>query len=189
MTRQIDPRDLLQPPTAITAASLMLVIEGAKSINTQEGKAKVAVGRLGDLLDGYVARRFDMSSDAGAIADVVSDKLGMLAIGIGMWRNNIAPKSVLTAIAAKNAVNAAATLHNGLLDAEKRAIRPPKEGKLSMAADSLSLISFAIADELEGDSTAYRAARALGWTAAGVGLVAGSIAAKRYLSGDFDEAL
>ena len=58
-----------------------------------------------------------------------------------------------------------------------------------MAADSLSLISFAIADELDPDSSAYRAVRTLGWTAAGVGLVAGSIAAKRYLSGDFDEAL
>lgn len=188
MTRHVKPRDLLRIPTAITASSLMLVVDGARRIDTREGKIKVAAGRAGDLLDGFAARRLDMSSDAGAIADVVSDKLGMLAIGVGMWRHDIAPKPVLAAIAAKNAVNAAATLHNGLNDAEKRAIRPPKAGKLSMAADTISLLAFAVADELEPDTPEYDIARALGWTAAGVGLVAGAIAADRYIRGDFDQA-
>ena len=55
----------------------------------------IAAGRFGDVVDGFVARKLDMSSDAGAIADVVADKLGMLAISVGMWRHDIAPKPVL----------------------------------------------------------------------------------------------
>jgi phosphatidylglycerophosphate synthase len=116
MTRHINPHDFLKPPTAITAVSLAGVLTGAAHLDTRRGKFLAAVSRLGDLADGYVARRYDMSSDAGALADVVSDKLGMLAIGIGMWKHDIAPKPVLITMAAKHSLNAVATLYNGLGD-------------------------------------------------------------------------
>lgn len=187
MKRNVCAKDLLQLPTAITAVSFAAVLEGSRRIDTREGKALIAAGRLGDVVDGFVARKFNMSSDAGAIADVVADKLGMLAIGTGMWRHDIAPKPLLLAMAAKHTVNSGATLINGLGDHQKRAIRPPKSGKYSMAADNLSLLSFALADGLEAGSAGYRVARGLGWAAAGVGMAFGFVAMRHYLHNEFDE--
>ena len=188
MTRSIHPRDLLQPPTAITAASFALVLDGSTKLDTPTGKAEVIAGRLGDIADGYVARRYNMTSDAGAIADVTCDKLGVLAIGIGMWRHDIAPKPLLAAMVAKHTLNAAATLYNGINDPERRAIRPPRSGKYSMAADNLSLGAFLIADELDTDSTAYNVARGIGYAAAAAGLAFGLVSTRHYIRGEFDEA-
>lgn len=188
MKRDIRAKDLLQVPTAITAVSFASVLAGARHIDTPQGKALVAAGRFGDVVDGFVARKLDMSSDAGAIADVVADKLGMLAISVGMWKHDIAPKSVLAGMAAKHALNAGATLYNGLRDENKRAIRPPISGKYGMAADNVSLLSFAVASELQPGTTGYRLARGLGWAAAAAGAAFGVVSARHYIKGEFDEA-
>lgn len=184
--RHIDPRDLLQLPTAITAASFALVVDGSTRLDTRRGKAEVFAGRAGDVLDGIVARKLDMSSDAGAIADAACDKLGMLAIGISAWQRDIVPKPILAAMAAKHAVNSAATLYNGLRDEQRRSIRPPKSGKLGMVADNISIGAFIIAGELEQGSRGKRIALALGYTAAAAGLAFGAVAAHHYLRGEFD---
>lgn len=184
--RDIQLADLLQLPTAITVGSFALVCDGSRKIDTTAGKLEIAAGRLGDIADGLVARKLDMSSDAGAVADAVCDKLGMAAIGTAMWQREIAPRPLLAAMAARNLVNAGATLYNGIRDTEKRAIRPPKSGKYAMAADNLSLGAFLLADELQQGSTAYKCARGLGYAAAAVGLVCGIDATRRYLRGDFD---
>ena len=188
MTRQINAQDLLQAPTAITAASFAMVLDGSRKIDTPEGKAEAIIGRIGDIVDGYVARKFDMTSDAGAIADVTADKLGMLAIAIGAWRHDIVPKPILAAMAAKHVTNAAATLYNGLTDEKKRSIRPPKSGKYSMAADTVSLGAFMLADELEPHSPGYRIARRIGYTAFAAGMAFGTVSTRHYVKGEFDDA-
>lgn len=186
--RSVHPRDLLQLPTAITAGSLGLVCDGSNHIDTTRGKVEVAVGRFGDVVDGYVARKYDMVSDAGAIADAASDKLGMAVIGRALWKHDIAPKPVLLGMAARNLMNAGATLYNGLHDPEKHAIRPPKDGKYAMAADNISLGAFMVADALKERPTAHKIARGIGYTAAVVGTIVGLKATKRYLHGEFDMA-
>ncbi len=188
MTRSIRAKDLLQAPTAITAASFGLVIDGARQLDTPRGKVDVALGRTGDVIDGAVARRFDMTSDAGAIADVTADKAGMLAIAIGAWQHDIVPKPVLAIMAAKHLTNAVATLYNGLNDPEKRAIRPPKSGKYSMAADNLAIGAFMYASEQDPSTTRYRVARGIGYAATGVGLAFGAVSTRHYLKGEFDTA-
>ena len=67
--RDIRARDLLQPPTYITIGSFLLTLNGSRKLDTPLGKLEVIIGRSGDAVDGVVARAFDMSSDAGAIAD------------------------------------------------------------------------------------------------------------------------
>lgn len=185
-TRSIHPADLLQVPTAISIASLELVREGCRDIDTPSGKVKIALGRTGDLLDGYVARRFNMSSDAGAIADATCDKVGMAMVGAAAWQHNIVPKSIIATMVARNIFNTGMTFHNGLNDPDKRAIRPPKSGKYAMAADNLAFGAFMLADELEQGSTSYRVARGVGYAAAAAGLAFGVIAAKHYAQSDFD---
>ncbi len=175
-------------PTAITAGSFALVLDGSRKLDTTEGKLEVSIGRIGDVVDGFVARTLDQSSDAGAIADVTCDKLGMLAIGAGMWRHDIAPRPLLAMMATKHTVNAAATLYNGLTDEKRRSIRPPKSGKLSMAADNLSLGAFLLADELQPGTRSYEITRGIGYVAAAAGLALGAISTRHYLRGEFDEA-
>ena len=186
MSRNVRAKDLLRPPTLITAASFGLVLDGVRKIDTREGKIEIALGRLGDLADGLVARKFDQSSDAGAIADATCDKLGILAIGSKIWHENLAPKQILAGIAVKHAVNAVATTYNGLHDADKRSIRPPKSGKFSMAADNLALGAFLLADECKNPQT-KNIARGVGYAAATAGLAFGIYSTARYLHGDFDE--
>lgn len=184
--RDINPADLLQLPTAITLGSFALVCDGSRKIDTTAGKWEIAAGRFGDVVDGFVARKFNMSSDAGALADAACDKFGMTAIGTALWQHEIAPRPLLAAMAARNAINAGATFYNGLRDTQKRAIRPPKSGKYAMAVDNISLGAFMIADELQQGSAGYKFARGLGYAAAGAGLIWGIDAARRYVTGDFD---
>ena len=186
--RNIRPKDLLQPPTAITAASLALVLDGSRKLDTPAGKLEVVAGRMGDLVDGFVARKFDMSSDAGAIADVLADKIGMGAIGVSAWQRELVPKPVLVGMAIRHLTSASATLYNGLRDPARRAIRPPKSGKFGMAADTLSVASFMLAHELEEDTRARAIVEALGYTAAVAGLVFGAIATRHYIRGEFADA-
>ena len=89
-------------------------------------------------------------------------------------------------MAARHGVSAAATLYNGLRDEEKRAIRPPKSGKLGMAADTVAIGAFMVASELEPGSKNEHIARGLGYTAAVAGLVFGAIATRHYIRGEFD---
>lgn len=187
MTRNIRAKDLLKLPTAITAASFAMVLDGSRQLDTRGGKTKVLIGRAGDVVDGFVARTFDISSDAGAIADVTADKLGMLAIALGALKHDIVPKPVLAAMAVKHTTNAAATLYNSLTDEKKRSIRPPISGKYGMAADTISLGAFMAADELEPGSPSYRIARGIGYAAFAAGMVFGAVSTRHYLKGEFDE--
>ena len=116
MTRNLRAKDLLKPPTAITAASFAMVLHGSQHLDTKTGKAEVIIGRIGDVVDGMVARKFEMSTDAGALADVTADKLGMLAIALGTAKHDIVPKPILTAMAIKHITNATATIYNGLTE-------------------------------------------------------------------------
>lgn len=187
MSREIHMSDLAKAPSIITGVSFGTVLAGARHLDTPGGKFAVLAGRAGDLVDGYVARKFDMSSDAGAIADVTADKLGMLAIGHSAWKRDIVPKPVLAAMGAKHLTNAVATTYNGLRDKQRRSIRPPKSGKLSMFADNISIGAFLIADELQPGTAEYRSARAVGYAAFAAGLAFGIDAAHHYISGEFDE--
>ncbi len=183
--RNIRAKDLLQLPSAITAGSFALVVDGSRKLDTPEGKAEVIVGRLGDVVDGAVARKLDMSSDAGAMLDVLCDKLGMAAIGVGAWRHDIVPKPILLAMAARHGISAAATLYAGLHDEKKRAIRPPLSGKLGMAADTAALSAFMLASELAPDSRRRRIATGVGHVAAAAGLIFGTVATVHYIKGEF----
>lgn len=200
-------------------ASFGAVLHGASHIETTAGKFEAAAGRLGDLVDGAVARhglhatqeyvrqlpvtspaeellesyqdwtgKHDTwESDTGAIIDASLDKLGLLALGVQMWRHDVAPKPALATILLKHSINSGATLYNGLRDPAKRAIRPPASGKLSMAADNLALAAFAVAHESEQGSRTNHAARAIGWTAVAAGTIIGLRATHKYLDGEFDD--
>lgn len=59
---------------------------------------------ISDVLDGYIARKFDLTSDLGAVLDPVADKLMTFAILITFTSGGIIPPWILAAIGIKEAM-------------------------------------------------------------------------------------
>lgn len=134
--------DVFTIPNAISAAGLALVLKGSARADTGWGIGLTVAGRLLDLLDGKVARMLDQSSEFGAGIDAAFDKAGVLAIGVNEWRGNIAPKPVLLAIGAQNAVNLVATAVSTRLGDDQLA--PVFDGKRAMGYQNGALGAYAV---------------------------------------------
>ncbi len=135
--------DVFTVPNAISAVGLGLVLKGSARADTGWGITLTVAGRLLDLLDGKVARMLDQSSELGAGIDAAFDKAGVLAIGVNEWRGNIAPKPVLLAIGAQNAVNLVATAMSTRLGDDQLA--PVFDGKRAMGYQNGALGAYAVA--------------------------------------------
>ena len=128
-----------------------LVMHGSEKIDKPEGLAECAVGRLADVLDGKIARMTGQTSNFGAALDATTDKIVMAKILYEMYKKGLAPKKVLVAVAAPNLINALATGITNLRSDEKAETRPTKSGKLAMAGETVTLISYIAAHIAEQD--------------------------------------
>ena len=59
---------------------------------------------ISDVLDGYVARKYDMITDLGSVLDPIADKLMMFAILISFVSKGIIPTWILVALGLKEFV-------------------------------------------------------------------------------------
>ena len=146
----MDYQDLLKVPTLVTAGSLALVLSGCRSIDTVAGVNKIVAGRTGDLLDGFLARSLNQSSDMGALADTAADKAGMLAIGASAWHKDVVPHSVLATIGAKHAATTGLTAAYAY-KFPTRTFRPNQAGKLAMGMDNLALFGYLYGSAFENE--------------------------------------
>ena len=144
-------KDVFTIPNFISMTGAALAIHGSKKIDTAEGLAECAVGRLADVLDGKVARMTGQTSNFGAALDATTDKIVMAKILYEMNKKRLAPKKVLVAVAAPNLINALATGIANLRSDEKAETRPTKSGKLAMAGETVTLISYIAAHIAEQD--------------------------------------
>ncbi len=166
-------RDLLKAPTILTALGVVSVYEGTKEIDTVEGVKKIRNGRALDIADGIVARTFNQESDAGALADVVADKVSQLMIAIAAWQHNALPKKLISYLFMKNITHTVATLvasftHPG------ESFRTPQANKIAMALENLGagLLLEANAYEHEKPELNKHTKReVLGYVAVGASLV------------------
>lgn len=143
----IDYIDLFKPPTLVTMGSLALVMNGCRSIDTIDGVNQIVLGRCGDLLDGYIARLLDQSSDLGALADTAADKIGMAAILGAAWHKNAVPKAPLAVIAGKQVMNVGLTVMTAR-NHPHQGFRPTITGKYAMAADNAALVGYLYSNAL-----------------------------------------
>lgn len=167
--RHLDFRDLLQVPTAISLAGLATVMHGTRNLNTISGVNQVAVGRVLDLVDGTVARGLNQESDAGALADTVCDKLGMLAITIGASKDKAIPPYIPASIFANNAISAGLTVAAGIRHPHT-SYRPTKTGKLGMALSNVGAIGHLYAHALERQYPHNKVHRAVRHISTGVAI-------------------
>ena len=144
-------KDVFTIPNLISVTGAALAIHGSKKIDTTEGLAECAVGRLADVLDGKVARMTGQTSNFGAALDATTDKIVMAKILYEMNKKELAPKYVLGTVALLNSINALSTGIANLRSDEKAETRPTKSGKLAMAGETVTLISYIAAHIAEQD--------------------------------------
>ena len=139
-------KDIFTVPNLISVTGAALVMHGSKKIDTTEGLAECAVGRLADVLDGKVARMMGQTSNFGAALDATTDKIVMAKILYEMHKKGLAPKKVLGAVATLNSINAVATGIANLRSDEKAETRPTKSGKVGLAMETAALVAYAAAE-------------------------------------------
>ena len=139
-------KDVFTIPNFISMTGAALAIRGSEEIDTPEGLAKCAVGRLADVLDGKVARMTGQTSNTGAALDATTDKIVMAKILYEMNKKELAPKHVLGTVAVLNSINAVATGIANLRSDEKAETRPTKSGKVGLAMETAALVAYAAAE-------------------------------------------
>lgn len=144
-------KDVFTIPNFISMTGAALAIHGSEKIDTAEGLVECAVGRLADVLDGKVARMTGQTSNFGAALDATTDKIVMAKILYEMNKKELAPKHVLGIVATLNLINAGATGIANLRSDEKGETRPTKSGKLAIAGETVTLISYIAAHIAEQD--------------------------------------
>ena len=144
-------KDVFTIPNFISMTGAALAICGSEKIDTTEGLVECAVGRLADVLDGKVARMTGQTSNFGAALDATTDKIVMAKILYEMNKKGLAPKHVLGIVATLNLINAGATGIANLRSNKKGETRPTKSGKLAMAGETVTLISYIAAHIAEQD--------------------------------------
>ena len=144
-------KDVFTIPNLISVTGAALAMHGSEKIDTPEGLAECVVGRLADVLDGKVARMTGQTSNFGAALDAITDKIVMAKILYEMDKKKLAPKKVIDIVAVLNLINALATGIANLRSDEKTETRPTKSGKLAMAGETITLISYIAAHIAEQD--------------------------------------
>ena len=145
-------KDVFTIPNAITLTGGILAWRGAEELNNPCGLSKTALGRLLDIIDGPVSRLTGQTSDVGAALDATTDKIVMAKILYELHKKKeMVPEEVLVSIAVSNLVNAIATGIANLRSKEKAETRPTKSGKLAMAGETVTLISYIAAHIAEQD--------------------------------------
>ena len=139
-------KDVLTVPNLISVTGAALAIHGSEKIDTAEGLAECAVGRLADVLDGKVARMTGQTSNFGAALDAITDKIVMAKILYEMDKKKLAPKKVIDIVAVLNLINALATGIANLRSDEKTETRPTKSGKVGLAMETAALVAYAAAE-------------------------------------------
>ena len=139
-------KDIFTIPNLISVTGAALAIHGSEKIDTAEGLAECAVGRLADVLDGKVARMTGQTSNFGAALDATTDKIIMAKILYEMNKKELAPKRVLGTVAVLNSINAVATGIANLRSDEKVETRPTKSGKVGLAMETAALVAYAAAE-------------------------------------------
>ncbi|MBU1469636.1 MAG: CDP-alcohol phosphatidyltransferase family protein [candidate division Zixibacteria bacterium] len=90
---QVRAKDLTLLPNLMSLSRIVLIFIPAYLISTQRPELRiwalilVLVGILSDILDGVIARRFNMASDLGRILDPLADKIctGILVVTLYLY--------------------------------------------------------------------------------------------------------
>ena len=166
--------DLLKVPSAITLLGIALTALAAKDLNSAKGLVLLALGFICDNADGLAAKIFDQESDAGALFDVIADKLKILITLLAAWTQDAVPKPALTAIGVIESSHVALTAVTKWRH-KTASIRPPKTAKIAMASRNAAVGAHLISNYLleknpDSKTGKYIRYAKIGLTALSIGL-------------------
>lgn len=98
---------MINPANALTLLRLALVPVIGAMLTTRHDLAAIvllAVSGVSDWLDGWIARRFDMRTRFGALADPIADKATMLTVALLLAAQQSLPWWLAAAIVLRDAV-------------------------------------------------------------------------------------
>ncbi len=125
---------VLTPANMVTGLGLYLVYKGAQDLNNNKilsGTLKIGLGRAMDYFDGIVADKTKTKSPLGEAFDATADKIGVLLVGLPLYKNNLISRNKLNLVFAQNAIN---TVYTMKAKNEGKEIHSSKYGKLATAA-------------------------------------------------------
>lgn len=165
-------RDVFTAPNVVTTTGLVGTFVACKDLTLPKNLALLASSRTLDIFDGALARKLNQSSDFGAGYDAVADKLALSWIIKSMLEQDVAPKSALTVVAARNFTNAALTGGSLYKDFSGQELRRNEPGGPAIAIETAALGSFAIANSLAlsgGSEQKINFFNEAGWLGIGIG--------------------
>lgn len=141
-------RGIVTPANFITVLGFALVIAGLYFLYYGPGTLGlllVLFGRLGDILDGFVAELTKTKSPLGELLDAAADKVVIMLSLIVVYKLQYVPKVVFLGILAQ-------TLYTGLLALSAKRLRieihPSLEGKWSTALAWTSILLYILAAQI-----------------------------------------
>lgn len=171
-------KGMLTPGNITSAAGVSLVIAGLSAMWQEHlwtGLALIALGRLGDLLDGAIAHKTGTKSPLGEAVDATCDKIGAFATlvvfagaGLLWW-----PAALL--IGLQNLINALIAL---IAKRRKYGLHPLVTGKIATAGEWIALLGFALTAALSLEHTSELGIAS--YTILGVSLTLGGYATLGY---------
>lgn len=137
-------KGIITPGNITTVLGFGLVIAGLWQIYFHHywlGIFTVSIGRLSDLLDGWLAEKTHTKSPLGESFDAVADKLGTLFTLAVLVLTHIVPIWIVVPMAAPQLILPFFTL---VAHSRHKSIHPSRAGKLSMAFAWVSLAGFVL---------------------------------------------
>jgi len=136
---------IVTPSNAVTIAGFALVLIGLQEILSEHyvaGTVLLAVGRMCDIVDGWLAELTRTKSPLGELLDAAIDKVLTILTVVIFFTADIAPAWALLALVTPQVLIVVIMLWWRI---RKRAFHPSFVGKLSMAGVWLSLFMYALA--------------------------------------------
>jgi phosphatidylglycerophosphate synthase len=170
---------IVTPSNAVTIAGFALVLIGLQQILDQRylpGTILLAIGRICDILDGWLAERTRTKSPLGELLDAATDKILTILTGATFFAAHIAPTWALIALVTPHVLIVAILLGWRI---RRRVFHPSLVGKLSMAGVWLSLLIYALAHIVHLPAAALAATQVIVVASSAAGLYA----AAQYIRG------
>ena len=140
----VSTRGIVTPPNIITVIGLGLVIIGLMFVMQRQdwlGIGLIIVGRLLDLVDGWLAELTQTKSPVGELFDAAADKIGTILTIIVFYAALLAPWWLLTAMLLPHIIISVISLQ---ARRQKKQLHPSRLGKVSMAALWVGLFGFVL---------------------------------------------
>lgn len=139
--------DIVTPANALDAVAFGLAINGIRHLDSWAGIGKSALAYGADLVDGHIARSTGTSSPTGEIVDAGGDKIKLAAAIYFTWKDRLAPRPLLAAVAAQNIANTALTAYDRKKHAEPQ-IHASIAGKQTIFLQCMGIAMYVIGEKL-----------------------------------------